>query len=208
MRKEARRELSAGKVDLKSYNDLIRALNSNVKDDDYIDDVIAYNRRLSHELSMVGVGSGFHFSYRDIENLIGKNIWQQLLQIKEYSIEALDARQLNSVQRGLENFNRLYNIEPQRIPLSYMRANYDRIVISGFGDMVLAAAFYKGGELCAVMAIDDNHGRCALCSLVGGDALASVLPKLAYNAVVREGRVRLEGVECGDPGARKSIIIE
>ena len=208
VRKKARRDLNAGTMDLKAYNDHIRALNSNVKDDDYIDDIIAYNRRLSNELDKVGVGADFHFSYCDIERLIGKNMWQESLQIKEYMGEAIDMRLLNTVRRGLENFNRLYNLELQHLTFDQMRARYDHITTAGFGEIVLAAAFYKDGNLCAVMAIDDCHGRCALSHLVGGYALAEVLPKMAYNAVVRDDRVILEGVEYTDSGVRETIIIE
>ena len=208
MRKEARRDLNRGVMDLKAYNDLIRALNSNVQDDDYIDEIIAYNRRLSNGLDKVGVGADFHFSYCDIERLIGKNIWAESLQIKEHSGEAIDTRLLNTVRCGLENFNRLYNLELQHLTFDQMRARYDHITTAGFGEIVLAAAFYKDGNLCAVMAIDDCHGRCALSHLVGGYALAEVLPKMAYNAVVRDDRVILEGVEYTDSGVRETIIIE
>ena len=208
MRKKARRDLNAGEIDLKSYNDFIRALNSNVKDDDYVDDIIAYNRRLSNELGKVGVGSDFHFSYHDIEQLVGKRIWQESLHIKEHCGKDIDARLLNTVKYGLESFNRLYNLEPQRILLEQMRVNYDRITTANFGDIVLAAAFYKDGKLSAVMAIDDNHGRCALSHFVDRDALAKVLPKWVYNAVVRDDRVKLDSVERIDLGARKTIIME
>lgn len=208
MRKEARRKLNAGIIDLKSYNDLIRALNSNVEDDDHIDDIVAYNRRLKLELCRLGAGNKFHFSYHDIERILGKGIWENSLQIEKHLGGHIETKLLDTLRRDLESFNLLYGLGYQHLTLEQMRQEYNTITTAGFGDITLAATFKKGDEIVAVMAIDNDHGRRALCHLVGKERLAELLPKRAYNAVIREDRITLQDVECVDLSTYKTIIIE
>ena len=193
---------------LKSYNDLIRALNSNVEDDDHIDDIVAYNRRLKLELCRLGAGKKFHFSYHDIERILGKGIWENSLQIEKHLGGHIETKLLNTLKLDLESFNLLYRLGYQHLTLEQMRQEYDTITTAGFGDITLAATFKKGDEIVAVMAIDNDHGRRALCHLVGKERLAELLPKRAYNAVIREDRITLQDVECVDLSTYKTIIIE
>lgn len=207
MRKVAKRDLKAGKTELKEYNDLIRALNSGIMDDDYIDDLKDYNCHLQQELCEMGASKNFHFSHLDIKQMLGRNIWEKSLQIREYCGKELDTRLLHIVARHLESFNRLYNIDHQHISLKYMHDNYDSITTAGFGNIILAAVLRKEGEICAVMAINDNQGRRALCHLVGEERLNEILPKRVSNAIIREGDISLESVERTDTCSRETIII-
>ena len=88
-----------------------------------------------------------------------------------------------------------------------MRDNYDSITTAGFGNIILAAVLRKEGEICAVMAINDNQGRRALCHLVGEERLNEILPKRVSNAIIREGDISLESVERTDTCSRETIII-
>ena len=92
--------------------------------------------------------------------------------------------------------------------MAQMRAECDTISVAGFGGVLLAAALKKEGEVTAVMAIDDVQGRRALCQLVGREKLAEVLPKRAYNAVVREESFMLGDVCITDNSEVETIIIE
>lgn len=208
MRKEARRKLNAGVIDLKSYNDLIRTLNSAVEDDEYIDTLKGYNRRLSVALANIGARKEFHFSYNDIKRILGKDIWAKCLQSKVYRGKEISTKLLNTVRRDLECFNLLYNLEYQHQSLDEMREEYDTITTIGFGDIILAATLKKGDEIVAVMAIDNDQGRMALCHLLGKERLMELLPKRAYNAVTRENSVALQNVECTDLNHCKTVIIE
>lgn len=208
MRKEARRELNAGTMDIKSYNNLIRALNSAVEDDDYIDDIAAYNRRLKLELCRLGAGKEFHFAYHDIERILGKRIWENSLQIKKHLGGHIETKLLDALRRDLESFNLLYRLGYQHLTIEQMRQEYDTITTAGFGDITLAATFKKGDEIVAFMAIDNDHGRRALCHLVGKERLAELLPKRAYNAVIREDRIALQNVEYVELSPCKTLIIE
>ena len=89
-----------------------------------------------------------------------------------------------------------------------MRNDYDTITVAGFGDIILAAALKKAGEVVAVMAIDDVQGRRALRHLVGVDKLAEVLPKRAYNAVTRDENLFLDDAVATDSIENEMIIIE
>ena len=208
MRKQARRDLNAGAIDLKSYNNLIRALNSAVEDDEYIDTMADYNHSLSVALSNIGARKEFHFSYYDIKRILGRDIWAKSLQSKEYRGEEISTKLLNIVRRDLECFNLLYNLENQYQNLDEIREEYDRITTIGFGDIILAATLKKGNEIVAVMAIDNDQGRMALCHLLGKERLTELLPKRAYNAVTRENGVALQNVECIDLNHCKTITIE
>jgi hypothetical protein len=207
MRKTARRKLNAGEIPLKEYNDLIRSLNCYDPDDDDTD-LTEYNRKLQQALTKLRVSKDFHFSYREIERLIGKNTWEDSLQTREYSSQELDIKLHNVLTRNLNSFNQLYNLEPQRLSLSDVRTNYDSVTVTGFNDVVLAATFHKEGNICAVMAIDNNQGRKALCHLVGRERLAEILPKRIFNAVTREEHIVLQDVEYLDLDTYKTIIIE
>jgi hypothetical protein len=58
------------------------------------------------------------------------------------------------------------------------------------------------------MAIDDVQGRRALCQLMGREKLAEVLPKRAYNAVVRDEPFVLADVEFRENNEVEKIIVE
>ena len=205
IRKQARRELNAGRVELKEYNDLVRALRGRSDDDDYIDGLAEYNRRLTIALGALDVERGFRLSQHDLRDILGRNAWEQSLQIHELDKE--DST-LHIIARGVENFNRLYNLEPQAMCLGQMQRDFDSITIAGFGDIILAAALKKGGEVVAVMAIDDVQGRRALRHLVGVEKLAEVLPKRAYNGVMRDERLSLGDAVVSDSIEHEMIIIE
>ena len=66
----------------------------------------------------------------------------------------------------------------------------------------------KAGEVVAVMAIDDMQGRRALRHLVGAEKLAEVLPKRAYNAVMRDERLFLDDAVATKSSEKEMIIIE
>lgn len=207
IRKQARRELNAGKVELKEYNDLVRALKGRSDDDDFIDGLADYNRRLIIALGALDVEKGFRLSQHDLRDILGRNAWEQSLQIHELDKDVKDST-LHIIARGVENFNRLYNLDPQAMCLGQMQRDYDSITIAGFGDIILAAALKKGGEVVAVMAIDDVQGRRALRHLLGAERLAEVLPKRAYNAVMRDERLLLWDAVASDSIEHEMIIIE
>ena len=207
IRKQARRELNVGKMELNEYNDLVRALRGRCDDDDFIDGLADYNRRLTFALGALDVEKGFRLSQHDLRDVLGRNGWEQVLQIRDVALDTLNST-LVTVQRGFENFNHLYNLEPKCITLSQMRKDYDTITVAGFGDIVLAAALKKAGEVVAVMAIDDVQGRRALRHLVGADKLAEVLPKRAYNAVTRDENLFLDDAVATESIEHKEITIE
>ena len=206
IRKHAKRELNAGKMELNEYNDLVRALRGRCDDDDFIDGLADYNRRLTFALGALDVEKGFRLSQYDLRDIFGRNAWEQALQFRTIDKDAASG-ELHTVARGFENFNHLYNLEPKRITPSQMRNDYDTITVVGFGDIILAARLKKGEEIC-VMAIDNVQGRRALRHLVGGEKLAEVLPKRAYNAILRDERLYLEDAVATDSIEHKMIVIE
>ena len=207
IRKHAKRELNAGKMELNEYNDLVRALRGRCDDDDFIDGLADYNRRLTIALGVLDVEKGFRLSQHDLRDISGRNGWEQALQFRTIDKDATSS-ELHTVARGFENFNHLYNLEPKRITPSQMRNDYDTITVVGFGDIILAAALKKAGEVVAVMAIDDVQGRRALRHLVGAEKLAEVLPKRAYNAVMRDDRLFLDDAVAIDSVENEMIVIE
>lgn len=207
IRKHAKRELNAGKMELKEYNDLVRALRGRCDDDDFIDGLADYNRRLTIALGALDVEKGFRLSQHDLRDISGRNAWEQALQIRDVALDTLNST-LETVQRGFRNFNSLYGLAPEHLTMAHLRAECDTITVAGFGDIILAAALKKAGEVVAVMAIDDVQGRRALCQLVGREKLAEVLPKRAYNAVVREESFMLGDVCITDNSEVETIIIE
>ena len=207
IRKQARRELNAGKMELKEYNDLVRALRGRCDDDDFIDGLTDYNRRLNLELQSLNVESDFYLSQRDLKEIFGEESWDEALQIRELECETLTST-IATIQRGFRNFSSLYGLDYQLNTMAQMRAECDTISVAGFGDVLLAAALKKEGEVTAVMAIDDVQGRRALCQLVGREKLAEVLPKRAYNAVVRDEQFVLADVEFSENNEVETIIIE
>ena len=80
--------------------------------------------------------------------------------------------------------------------------------VKNFGDIILAAALKKAGKVVAVMTIDDVQGRRALRHLVGAEKLAELLPKRAYNAVMRDERLYLEDAVATESIEHKMIVIE
>ena len=207
IRKQAKRELNAGKMELKEYNDLVRALRGRCDDDDFIDGLADYNRRLTIALGTLDVEKGFRLSQHDLRDISGRNAREQSLQIRDVECETLTGA-IATIQRGFRNFSSLYGLDYQLNTMAQLRAECDTISVAGFGDVILAAALKKEGEIRAVMAIDDVQGRRALRQLVGEEKLAEVLPKRAYNAVVREERLFLGDVVASDSIEHKMIIIE
>ena len=207
IRKHAKRELNAGKIELKEYNDLVRALRGHCDDDDFIDGLADYNRRLTIALGALDVEKSFRLSQHDLRDVLGRNAWEQVLQIRDVKFDTPTST-LVIVQRGFQNFNSLYELTPEHLTMAHLRAECDTITVVGFGDIVLAAALKKAGEVVAVMAIDDVQGRRALRHLVGAEKLAEVLPKRAYNAVMRDERLFLEDAVATESIEHKEITIE
>ena len=207
IRKEARRELNAGKIELKEYNDLVRALKGRCDDDDFIDGLADYNRRLTIALGALDIEKGFRLSQQDLKDIFGRKAWDEALQIRELDKDVKDST-LHIITRGFENFNRLYNLEPHTMCPGHLRRDYDTITVAGFGDVILAATLKKEGEICNVRAIDNVQGRRALRHLVGAEKLAEVLPKRAYNAVVRDENLFLDDAVAPDSVENEMIIIE
>ena len=207
IRKQARRELNAGKMEINEYNDLVRALRGRCDDDDFIDGLAEYNRRLTIALGALDVEKGFRLSQHDLRDISGRNGWEHSLQIRDVELDTLNST-LVTIQRGFQNFNRLYGLEPQCFTPTQMQTECDTITVVGFGDIALAAALKKAGEVVAVMAIDDVQGRRALRHLVGAEKLAEVLPKRAYNAVMRDENLFLEDAIATDSIENEMIVIE
>lgn len=207
IRKQAKRELNTGKMELKEYNDLVRALRGRCDDDDFIDGLADYNRRLAIALGTLDIEKGFLLSQHDLREIFGRDCWGQSLQIREVEYETLTGA-IATIQRGFRNFSSLYGLDYQLSTMTQMRAECDTIEVAGFGDVILAAVLKKEGEVVAVMAIDDVQGRRALRQLVGVAKLAEVLPKRAYNAVIREEKLFLEDAVASDSIEHKMIIIE
>lgn len=207
IRKHAKRELNAGKMELNEYNDLVRALRGRCDDDDFIDGLAEYNRRLTITLGALDVEKGFRLSQHDLRDVLGRNAWEQVLQIRTLDKDVKDSI-LHIITRGFENFNRLYNLEPHTLRPGHLRRDYDTITVAGFGDIILAATLKKKGKICNVMAIDNVQGRRALRHLIGAEKLAEVLPKRAYNAVMREERLLLEDVVATESIQHEMIVIE
>ena len=189
------------------YNDLVRALRGQSDDDDFIDGLAEYNRRLTIALGALDVERGFRLSQHDLRDIFGRKAWEEALQICELNKEVKDST-LHIIARGVENFNRLYNLDPQTIRLGQMRREYDAITTAGFGDIILAAALKKDGMICGVMAIDNVQGRMALRHLVGAEQLVAVLPKRAYNAVMRDERLLMEDAIATESITHEMIVIE
>ena len=207
IRKHAKRELNAGKMELKEYNDLVRALRGRCDDDDFIDGLADYNRRLTIALGALDVEKGFRLSQHDLRDISGRNAWEQSLQIRDVECETLTST-IATIQRGFRNFSSLYGLDYQLNTMAQLCAECDTISVAGFGDVILAAALKKEDEVVAVMAIDDVQGRRALRHLVGAEKLAEVLPKRAYNAVMREESFMLGDVCITDNSEVETIIIE
>lgn len=207
IRKQAKRELNAGKMELKEYNDLVRALRGCCDDDDFIDGLADYNRRLTIALGTLDVEKGFRLSQHDLRDILGRDFWGQSLQIREVECGELNSS-LVTILRGFQNFSSLYGLDYQLSTMTQVHAECDTISVAGFGDVILAAALKKDGEVVAVMAIDDVQGRRALRHLVGAEKLAEVLPKRAYNAVMRDERLFLGDAVASDSIEKEMIIIE
>ena len=207
IRKHAKRELSAGKMELKEYNDLVRALRGRCDDDDFIDGLADYNRQITIALGALNVEKGFRLTQHDLRDISGRNAWEQSLQVRDVECETLTGA-IATIQRGLRNFSDLYGLGYQLNTMAQLRAECDTIEVAGFGNIILAAAMKKESKVVAVMAIDDAQGRRALRHLVGIEKLAEILPKRAYNAVMREESFMLGDVCITDNSEVKTIIIE
>ena len=207
IRKAARRELNAGKMELKEYNALVCALRGRCDDDDFIGGLDDYNRRLTTALGVLDIEKGFRLSQHDLRDIFGRKAWEESLQIRELDKNTKSST-LHIIARGLENFNRLYNLAPQNVRWEEKRNDYDTITVAGFGDIILAAALKKDGKICDVMAIDNVQGRRALRHLVGAEQLSAVLPKRAYNAIMRDERLLLEDAVATESIEHEMIVIE
>ena len=207
IRKAARRELNAGKMELKEYNALVCALRGRCDDDDFIGGLDDYNRRLTTALGVLDIEKGFRLSQHDLRDIFGRKAWEESLQIRELDKNTKSST-LHIIARGLENFNRLYNLAPQNVRWEEKRNDYDTITVAGFGDIILAAALKKDGKICGVMAIDNVQGRRALRHLVGAEQLSAVLPKRAYNAIMRDERLLMEDAVATDSIEHEMIVIE
>ena len=207
IRKAARRELNAGKMELKEYNALVCALRGRCDDDDFIGGLDDYNRRLTTALGVLDIEKGFRLTQQDLRVLFGRKAWEESLQIRELDKNTKSST-LHIIARGLENFNRLYNLAPQNVRWEEKRNDYDTITVAGFGDIILAAALKKDGKICDVMAIDNVQGRRALRHLVGAEQLSAVLPKRAYNAIMRDERLLLEDAVATESIEHEMIVIE
>ena len=207
IRKAARRELNAGKMELKEYNALVCALRGRCDDDDFIGGLDDYNRRLTTALGVLDIEKGFRLSQHDLRDIFGRKAWEESLQIRELDKNTKSST-LHIIARGLENFNRLYNLAPQNVRWEEKRNDYDTITVAGFGDIILAAALKKDGKICDVMAIDNVQGRRALRHLVGAEQLGAVLPKRAYNAIMRDERLLMEDAVATESIEHEMIVIE
>ena len=164
-------------------------------------------RRLTFALGDLDVEEGFRLSQHDLRDISGRNAWEQALQIRDVEFGAPTST-LVTIQRGFRNFNSLYGFAPEHLTMAHLRAECDTITVAGFGDIILAAALKKAGKVVAVMAIDDVQGRRALRHLVGAERLAEVLPKRAYNAVMRDERLFLADAVATDSIEHEEITIE
>ena len=90
IRKQARRELNAGKMELNEYNDLVRALRGRCDDDDFIDGLADYNHRLTIALGTLDIEKGFRLSQHDLRDISGRNAWEQALQIRDVELDTLN----------------------------------------------------------------------------------------------------------------------
>ena len=207
IRKQAKRELNAGKMELKEYNDLVRALRGRCDDDDFIDGLWDYNRRLNFELQSINPESGFYISKLDLRELFGRGFWEKSLQQRDIELGAPTGSLVN-LQHAFENFNRLYGLAPQHLTMEQMRAEGDTVTVVGFGEVTLAAAIKREGKIRAVMAIDNAQGRRALRHLAGAETLAALLPKRAYNAVMREETLELDDLRFDESAELETLIIE
>ena len=156
---------------------------------------------------MLDIEKGFRLSQHDLRDIFGRKAWEESLQIRELDKNTKSST-LHIIARGLENFNRLYNLAPQNVRWEEKRNDYDTITVAGFGDIILAAALKKDGKICDVMAIDNVQGRRALRHLVGAEQLSAVLPKRAYNAIMRDERLLLEDAVATESIEHEMIVIE
>ena len=207
MRKESKRKLSAGVRDLKVHNDFVRSLKDAMDDEDYTDTLRDYTKRVCRELQKIGVPEGFFITKNDMSDIFDRKWWEGFLQIREHRDK--DRRNVvTEVRVGMEQFNRMYNIEPYSLDANEMLESYDTIVTAGFGDVILAAALKRGDEICAVMAIDNVQGRRALRHLVGEKQLAKMLNKRIFNTLMRHESLELSDIICHDDICKEMIIIE
>ena len=124
IRKQAKRELNAGKMELKEYNDLVRALRGCCDDDDFIDGLADYNRRLTIALGTLDVEKGFRLSQHDLRDILGRDFWGQSLQIREVECGEFNSS-LVTILRGFQNFCSLYGLDYQLSTMTQVHAECD-----------------------------------------------------------------------------------
>lgn len=207
LRKESKRRLRNGEIELNEHNNLARGLNSVPHCKEYSQRLEEYDKQLQKALRELGATDGLCITRTDIYDLFGRKWWEQFLQIDEYFNSKRDDI-IEQLEHNIECFNRMYNLEPYTIKREEMLAQYDSILTARFGDIPLAAALKNRGKICAVMAIDDEYGRRALRHLVGEKALAELLPKRVFNAIVRSDELALNDITYHDDIETNRIIIE
>lgn len=207
LRKESKRKLGNGEIELNEHNNLVRRLNSASQGEEYTQRLKEYDKQLQKALQEFGATDGLRITQTDIFDLFGIKWWEQFLQIDEY----FDSKRndiIEQLEHNIECFNRMYNLEPHTIKREDILTRYDSILVARFGDIPLAAALKNEGEICAVTAIDDEYGRRALRHLVGEKALAELLPKRVFNAIVRSDKLVLCDIIYHDDIETDTIIIE
>ena len=207
LRKESKRKLGNGEIELNEHNNLVRRLNSAPHCKEYSQRLEEYDKQLQKALRELGATDGLCITRTDIYDLFGRKWLEQFLQMDEYFDSKRDDI-IEQLEHNIECFNRMYNLEPYTIKREEMLAQYDSILTARFSDIPLAAALKNRGKICTVMAIDDEYGRRALRHLVGEKALAELLPKRVFNAIVRSDELALHDITYHDDIETNTIIIE
>lgn len=116
--------------------------------------------------------------------MFGDSVWEDMLNVRY--IQGDERREYVGRMYGeMLFFNTLYNMESAVDDERELLDRYDTFAFVGFGNIILAAALIRDGEVEAVWARDHAQGRRALRHLVGKETLARVLPKRVCNAVTR-----------------------
>ena len=183
IRKEARRQLRRGEIGKGQYNSYIRIAQQD-DDDDYADGMHRYNDALHKQFTSLNMKDMFRMSMNEACELFGDSVWEDMLNVRY--IQGDERCEYAGRMHGeMLLFNALYDIEPEVNDERELLDKYDTFAFVGFGDIILAAALIRDGEVDVVWARDHAQGRRALRHLVGKETLARVLPKRVYNAVTR-----------------------
>ena len=183
IRKEARRQLRRGEIGKGQYNSYIRIAQQD-DDDDYADGMHRYNDALHKQFTSLNMKDKFSMSMNEACELFGDSVWEDMLNVR-YIQGDERCEYADRMHGEMLLFNALYDIEPEVNDERELLDKYDTFAFVGFGDIILAAALIRDGEVDVVWARDHAQGRRALRHLVGKETLARVLPKRVYNAVTR-----------------------